>query len=232
MCPPSDKNSKISFSVTYLHVKSHYVTAEQVKISLSVYNYTDTAAGHDISTCSFFFLSNCLMCDMGSSTTNVEIKAILLLSLTVKSETLPESTSVAYSCAENVTFFNSVQWEICSLVVFFIVQYQYNEFHSETNTQKVAVICNIYQNTICNLHHLVSLFRITSQCCHCFHIRLLRFLGFAIILWPTINFNLVSKSYITTENKKFVSPFVKLVLHVCFHVMSGLCCTYLFIYGK
>jgi hypothetical protein len=66
--------------------------------------YTDTSIGHDISTGSFFFLSNCLICDLDSSTTNVEMQATLLFSLNLKSGTLPESTSVKYSCGKKIYF--------------------------------------------------------------------------------------------------------------------------------
>ena len=60
--------------------------------------YVDTSIEYDISTCSFFFLTNCLICEFSSSPTNVEMQATLLLSSNVKSGTLPESTSVEYSC--------------------------------------------------------------------------------------------------------------------------------------
>jgi hypothetical protein len=51
------------------------------------------------------FIPNCLICDLGSSPTNVEMQATMLLSLNVKSETLPESTYVEYSCEKNSVFF-------------------------------------------------------------------------------------------------------------------------------
>jgi len=230
------ENSKIPFSVSHLHVKSHYVNAEQVNISHEANKH------RHINWVWYFHMLLFL---------SIKLPHLWFGQFTNKCRNASNIAVIFKYKTRNITrinicwiflwkkkkfwlfFLNPIQWEIYSLVVFFIVQYQYNEFHSATNTQKVAVTCNIYQNTICNWHHLVSLWKIKSQCCHCFLIRFLRFLGSGIILWPTTNFSLVSKAYITTENKKFVSPLVKLVIHVwLFHVISGLCCTYLFIHEK
>jgi len=43
--------------------------------------YTDTTACHDISTCIFFFLLYCHICDLGSLPTNIEMSSTLLFLL-------------------------------------------------------------------------------------------------------------------------------------------------------
>jgi hypothetical protein len=97
------ENSKIPFFGSHLSVKSPCITAKST-IPMWLL-YTDTITGHDISTCSFSFLSNHLICDLGSSSINVEMTAILLLSLNITAETLTESKFVAYSCEKPCGFF-------------------------------------------------------------------------------------------------------------------------------
>jgi hypothetical protein len=46
------------------------------------------------------------------------------------------------------------------------VLYQYTELTVVTNTQQVAVVCDIQQNTFPNLQVLLCLWIIKLQCCH------------------------------------------------------------------
>ena len=99
-------------------------------------------------------------------------------------------------------------------------------------TQQVAVVCDICRHTISNFQALLCLWIIKLQKCHLLPHQVPQFSR----IWDSSSAHCKCQCcgqvlYHHTA-QKFVAKLMRLIVHVYFNVMSGICCTNLFVYGR
>jgi hypothetical protein len=129
------ENSKIPFFGSHLNVNSPCIMLSKSPFPMWLL-YTNTRAGHAISTCSLFLPIKSPHLWLGSSSTNANMRAPVLLYFNITGGTLTESNFVAYSWEKPRDFFiKSCSVENLLFGICFVVQYQYSEFRLNKYTK-------------------------------------------------------------------------------------------------